>query len=64
MVKNPPADAGDAGSVSGPGRFHKPRGKSMSHKEEETPTLALEKALTQKGRSAQSKINFKKKSKA
>ena len=54
---NPPADAGDAGSVSGPGRFHKPRGKSMSHKEEETPTLALEKALTQQGRSAQSKIN-------
>ena len=22
VVKNPPADAGDTGSISGPGRFH------------------------------------------
>ena len=25
-VKNPPAAAGDMGSISGPGRFHVPRG--------------------------------------
>ena len=26
MVKNPPAKAGDTGSVPGPGRFHTPKG--------------------------------------
>ena len=26
MVKNLPANAGDTGSVLGPGRFHRPRG--------------------------------------
>ena len=26
VVKNPPADAGDTGSISGPGRFHMLRG--------------------------------------
>ena len=25
VVKNPPANSGDMGSVSGPGRSHKPR---------------------------------------
>ena len=25
MVKNPPANAGDMGSIPGPGRFHMPR---------------------------------------
>ena len=27
MVKNLPANAGDTGSIPGPGRFHMPRGK-------------------------------------
>ena len=26
MVKNPPANAGDTGSIPGPGRFHMPQG--------------------------------------
>ena len=26
VVKNPPADAGDTGSIPGPGRSHMPRG--------------------------------------
>ena len=26
VVKNPPANAGNMGSISGPGRFHIPRG--------------------------------------
>ena len=25
VVKNPPANAGDSGSIPGPGRFHRPR---------------------------------------
>ena len=25
VVKNPPANAGDTGSIPGPGRFHMPR---------------------------------------
>ena len=28
MVKDPPANAGDTGSVPGPGRSHVPRGNS------------------------------------
>ena len=29
VVKNPPADAGDMGSIPGPGRFHMPRGNQV-----------------------------------
>ena len=29
MVKNPPANAGDTGSIPGPGRFHTPGGNEV-----------------------------------
>ena len=30
MVKNPPANAGDMGSISGPGRYHMPQSNYAS----------------------------------
>ena len=31
VVKNPPASAGDTGSIPGPGRFHMPRDNEHSY---------------------------------
>ena len=31
VVKHPPANSGDTGSILGPGRFHVPQGNSAQH---------------------------------
>ena len=44
MVKNPSSNAGDTGSISGPGRFHMPRSNTYHAK---VPQLLSLRAVTE-----------------